>query len=196
MGVDQRSFTLKQNYIPAQMETIKKWHALYTKPQWEKKVADLLSAKDIQSYCPVNRVYRQWSDRKKMVTVPLFTGYVFVNIDERRQVAVRSTAGVINFVYWLNKPAVIQDNEITLIKKFLNENVNVQLERVEIRNNDTVRVTHGALLGLEGAVISASGNVIKVLLPSLGFMMTAEVNVSHVELVQRNGSQSTSLLSA
>lgn len=177
------------------METsTKKWYALYTKPRWEKKVADLLSAKDIENYCPVTRVPRQWSDRKKMITVPLFTGYVFVRIDEKRQLAVRSTTGVINFVYWLSKPAIIQEEEITLIRKFLNENENVQLERVEVRNNDTVRVTHGVLFGLEGTVLSASRNVIKVLLPSLGFMMTAEINASHVELVQRNQPQSTSLL--
>lgn len=177
------------------METLtKNWYALYTKPRWEKKVADLLSAKGIESYCPVTRVPRQWSDRKKMITVPLFTGYVFVNLDEKRQVAVRSTTGVINFVYWLNKPAIIQEEEITLIKRFLNENENVQLERVEIRSNDTVRVTHGVLFGLEGTALSASRNVIKVLLPSLGFMMTAEVRSSHVELVHRNQSQSTSLL--
>jgi transcription antitermination factor NusG len=177
------------------METLTdKWYALYTKPRWEKRVADLLSAKDIESYCPVTRVPRQWSDRKKMITVPLFTGYVFARIDEKKQVAVRSTTGVINFVYWLSKPAIIQDEEITLIRKFLNENENVQLERVEIRNNDTVRVTHGALFGFEGTVLLASRNVIKVLLPSLGFMMTAEVKASHVELIQRNPSQSISLL--
>ncbi len=176
------------------METSTKWFALYTKPRWEKKVADLLSSKNIENYCPVNRVYRQWSDRKKKVSVPLFTGYVFVKIDEQKHLSVRSTAGVINFVYWLNKPAVIQEEEITLMKKFLNEYENVQLEKVAIRNNDTVRVTDGVLMGLEGTVLSASRNVVKVLLPSLGFMMVAELSISHVELIQANQSQSTSLV--
>src|SRR6266852_5926070 len=117
-GSGSAKLYLKTKLYLSAMEILTKWYALYTKPRWEKKVADLLSAKDIESYCPVNRVYRQWSDRKKMISVPLFTGYVFVNIDEKRQVAVRSTTGVINFVYWLNKPAVIQDEEIALIKKF------------------------------------------------------------------------------
>jgi transcription antitermination factor NusG len=175
------------------METPAKWFALYTRPRWEKKVADLLSAKDIENYCPVNRISRQWSDRKKLVSVPLFTGYVFVRIEEKNQLTVRSTAGVINFVYWLNKPAVIREEEIVLIKRFLNEYENVQLEKVAIQNNDTVRVTGGALMGLEGMVLSASRNVVRVLLPSLGFMMMAEVSVSNVELVQRNQSPSTFL---
>ncbi|HXB07450.1 MAG TPA: UpxY family transcription antiterminator [Puia sp.] len=173
------------------METSAKWYTLYTKPRWEKKVADVLSSKNIENYCPVNRVYRQWSDRKKMVNVPLFTGYVFVKTDEKSHLAVRSTTGVINFVYWLTKPAVIREEEIALIKKFLNEFENVQLERVAIENNDTVRVTGGVLTGLEGMVLSASRNAVKVLLPSLGFMMVAELSRSHVELIQRNQSQST-----
>jgi transcription antitermination factor NusG len=168
------------------------WYALYTKPRWEKKVADLLSARHIENYCPVNKVYRQWSDRKKIITVPLFTCYVFVKLDERMQSSARSTAGVINFVYWLNKPATIRDEEITLIKKFVNEYENVQLEKVSVRPSDTVRITQGALMGQEGLVTSASKKVIKVLLPSLGFMMSAEVNVAHVEVIRQNQSQPAS----
>lgn len=168
------------------MSTLSNWYALYTKPRWEKKVSDLLSAQNIENYCPVNRVYRQWSDRKKMITVPLFTCYVFIRIDEKNRLSARSTAGVINFVYWMNKPAIIRDEEIALIKRFLNDYENVQLEKVPVRNNDTVRITNGVLMGQEGMVLSASDKVIKVILPSLGFMMMAEVNVSHVELIKQN----------
>ena len=164
------------------------WYALYTKPRWEKKIADLLSAKNIENYCPVNRVYRQWSDRKKMITVPLFTCYVFVKLDEKNQLSARSTVGVINFVYWLNKPAIIRDEEIGLIKRFLDDYENVQLEKIPVQNNDTVRITNGALMGQEGMVLSVSNKMIKVILPSLGFMMMAEVSVSHVELLKQNPS--------
>src|SRR4030081_78378 len=122
---------------PEAMTNSENWYALYTKHRWEKKVADLLSVKNIENYCPVNRVYRQWSDRKKMITVPLFTCYVFVKIDEKKQLSTRSTIGVINFVYWLNKPAIIHDEEIALIKKFMNEYENVQLEKIPVQNNDT-----------------------------------------------------------
>ena len=159
------------------------WYALYTKQRWEKKVADLLSVKNIENYCPVNKVYRQWSDRKKMVTVPLFTCYVFVKIDEKRQLSARSTAGVINFVYWLKKPAIIPDEEIALIRKFLNDYENVQLEKIPVQSNDIVRITNGVLMGQEGMVLSTSNKVVKVILPSLGFMMMAEVKISHVELL-------------
>jgi transcription antitermination factor NusG len=176
----------KEPQYPDAMAKPANWYALYTKPRWEKKVADLLSAKNIETYCPVNRVYRQWSDRKKMITVPLLTCYVFVKVDEKQQLLARSTAGVINFVYWLNKPAIIRDEEIALIKKFLNDYENVQLEKIPVRNNDTVRITNGVLMGQEGMVVSASTRSIKVILPSLGFMMMAEVNASHVEIIKQN----------
>ena len=152
-----------------------RWYALYTRPGWERKVADLLTAKSIENYCPVTKVYRQWSDRKKMIKIPLFTGYVFVNIDEKQHLSVRSTSGVINFVYWLSKPALIRDEEITLIKKFLGEYDNVQLERITVQSGTTVLIKNGVLMGREGIVFSASGKTVKVMLPSLGFMIKAEV---------------------
>jgi len=73
------------------------WYALYTKPRWEKKVADLLSKRKIVNYCPLNKVQKQWSDRKKIVLEPLFRSYVFVRISESRQPEIRQIDGVVNF---------------------------------------------------------------------------------------------------
>jgi transcription antitermination factor NusG len=160
------------------------WYALYTKPRWEKKVADLLTKKKIVNYCPLNRVQKQWSDRKKIVLEPLFKSYVFVCIPETRQLDIRQTDGVINFVYWLGKPAVIRDNEIDVIKRFLHDYENVQLEKAEVNLNDTVRVTHGPLLFMEGNVVEVKHKTVKVLLPSLGFTLVAEVDKTHIEKVK------------
>jgi transcription antitermination factor NusG len=165
------------------MESIKKWYAIYTRPRWEKKVAELLTRKKIENYCPVNRVYRQWSDRKKIVQEPLFTSYVFVNIDKTEQLTVRSTDGVINFVYWLSKPAVIRNEEIDIIKHFLNEYDNIKLEKVEVKTNDVVRIISGPLMEYKGLVVSLKSKSVKILLPSLGYMMYAEVSTNSIEIV-------------
>jgi len=165
------------------MQISKKWYALYTRPRWEKKVADLLSRKNIESYCPVNKVSRQWSDRRKIVLEPLFTSYVFVRIDESEQVLARATDGAINFVHWLSKPAVIRNEEIETIRRFLNEYDNIQLEKVSLKANDTVRITSGALMNQLGMVVSMKSKSVKVHLPSLGYMMYAEVETSNVEAV-------------
>ena len=108
----------------------KKWYAVYTKPRWEKKVDKLLTEKGIESYCPLQKIQRQWSDRKKIVEEPLFKSYVFVRIPDAEQTALRKVNGVVNYVYWMGKPAVVKDREIEVIKKFLDEYENVQVEPV------------------------------------------------------------------
>src|SRR5687767_5047441 len=99
----------------------KKWYAVYTKPRREKKVDKLLNEKGMESYCPLQKIQRQWSDRKKIVEEPLFKSYVFVRISDEQQTELRMVNGVVNFVYWMGKPAIIKDKEIEIIKKFLNE---------------------------------------------------------------------------
>ena len=96
---------------------IRKWLAVYTRPRWEKKVNQLLSEKGVESYCPLNKVRRRWSDRMKIVEEPLFKSYVFVKVNDEDRSVVRMTAGVINFVYWEGKPAVIKEKEINAMIK-------------------------------------------------------------------------------
>src|ERR1700712_1249639 len=97
------------------------WYAVYTKPRWEKKVYALMTERGITAYCPLNKVRRKWSDRVKTVEEPLFSSYVFVQAEDDGLTNVRMVGGVVNFVYWQGKPAVIPEREILTIKKFLNE---------------------------------------------------------------------------
>ena len=83
-----------------------RWFAIYTRPRWEKKVNHLLLQKGIESYCPLNKVRRKWSDRIKTIEEPLFKSYVFVRIADEERTPVRMTNGVVNFVYWNGKPAL------------------------------------------------------------------------------------------
>ena len=161
----------------------KKWFVVYTKPRWEKKVARAFEQKKIEYYCPLNRVQRQWSDRKKIIEEPLFTSYVFVRINELDQTAVRMADGVVNFVYWLQKPAVVRVEEIEAIKRFMNEYTDVHLEKKPISINDKVRVINGPLMQREGNVVGIKNKTVKLLLPSLGYAMTAEVHSANVEII-------------
>ena len=61
------------------------WYAVNTRPRWEKKIAKVLDTKGIENYCPVNKVTRQWSDRKKVILEPLFKCYVFVKIEDEKK---------------------------------------------------------------------------------------------------------------
>ena len=99
----------------------KRWLVLYSKPRWEKKVDAALIRKGIESWCPLNKVQKHWRDRKKIIEEPLFKSYVFVKISETERSEVLITPGVLNFVYYVGKPAIIRDDEIKNIKEFLLE---------------------------------------------------------------------------
>ena len=165
------------------------WYAVYTKPRFEKKIAETLSKKGFENYCPLNRVLRQWHDRKKVVLEPLFNSYIFVHTDENRMIDIRRIPGVINFVYWLKKPAVISAGEIDLIRKFLNEYSDVTLEKIPIKINDNIRILRGPLMYKEGNVIGIHNRTVKVLLPSLGYQMVAQVERNNIEILPGNLSQ-------
>ena len=161
----------------------KNWYVVYTRPRWEKKVARQLDQKNIEYYCPLNRVQRQWSDRKKIIFEPLFTSYVFVRLETADNIPVRQMQGVINFIYWLKRPAVVRDEEIEVIKRFLAEYQSVQLEKTSVSVNDQVRIISGPLMERQGNVLEIRNRRIKVSLPSLGYTIVAEVEKGNVELL-------------
>lgn len=163
----------------------KKWYAVYTKPRWEKKVDKLLIEKGMESYCPLQKIQRQWSDRKKIVEEPLFKSYVFVRIADEEQTEMRMVNGVVNFVYWMGKPAIIKDREINIIKKFLNEYDNVEVERVEIEPNNKVFINSGALMDKEATVLSVMKNTVKVVIESIGLCLVASIDKSKVTVLKK-----------
>lgn len=168
------------------MITQPRWYAVYTKPRWEKKVAELLSRKGIENYCPLNKVLKQWHDRKKVVEEPLFTSYVFVYVSTSELTDVRKTEGILNFVYWLGKPAVIREDEIKTIQHFLGSYREVVLEKTRIMPEDTVQVIEGPLMNREGKVLEVFHKSVKVILPSLGYALVAQLDKSSVEVIVGN----------
>jgi transcription antitermination factor NusG len=163
----------------------KKWYAVYTRPRWEKKVHRLLQEKKVVSYCPLNKVHRRWSDRIKVVEEPLFKSYVFVQIDESEKTAVRMVNGVVNFVYWLGKPAIIKDKEIETIKRFLGEFDNVEVRRTEMRPGGKVVVEGGVLMGRKGVIRKILHNRVEVAIESLGYTLTAYLDKSKISVVDK-----------
>jgi transcription antitermination factor NusG len=161
----------------------RKWHAVYTKPRWEKKVNALLLAKGIITYCPLNRVRKKWSDRVKMVEEPLFKSYVFVHINQAELGPVRMTNGVLNFVYWNGKPAIVKDREIEVIKKFMNEFENVQVIPVSLQPNQRIRIERGLLMNKEGIIQKVLHKKVEVIIESLGYALVATLDKKNVQPV-------------
>jgi transcription antitermination factor NusG len=152
------------------------WYAIYTKPRWEKKVHSLLSEKKIESYCPLNKVRKKWSDRMKIVEEPLFKSYVFAKVNEEERTKVRMTAGVMNFVYWQGKPAIIPAKEIETIRKFLNEYENVMAEPIQLKEDGKVIIRQGLFMDQEAKILKIEGNRVKVIIESIGYTLVASID--------------------
>ena len=159
------------------------WYAVYTRPRWEKKVASLLQDKGINNYCPLNKVMRQWSDRKKVIQEPLFKGYVFVQVSDADKWELLTVNGIVNYVHWLGKPAVIRNAEIEIIRKFLHEFNDVEVTENRMDLHKTVRVKQGVFMNYRGIVLELQGNKAKVLIESMGIQLSAFFDKKNLELV-------------
>jgi transcription antitermination factor NusG len=161
-------------------ESKKKWYAVYTKPRWEKKVYGLLSDKGMEAYCPLNRVRKKWSDRVKWVEEPLFKSYVFVKVEEDEQTQIRFINGVVNFVYWLGKPAIIKDKEIEIIRKFLNEYDEVWAEPIGLQKDARVKIRRGVFMDKEAKIVKVLNNKVQVIIESIGYSLMAVIDKSNL----------------
>ncbi len=165
------------------MNEIKKWYVVYTRPRWEKKVAGILLGKGIEHYCPLNKVMKQWSDRKKIVLEPLFKGYIFVKLQETTKWEIKNIDGILNFVYWLGKPAVVRETEIVTIKKFLQEFSSVEVIERKLDINSKVLIKQGVLMNYHGIIVEIHGNKAKVNIESMGIQLSAVFDKKNLETV-------------
>ncbi|NBX12194.1 MAG: UpxY family transcription antiterminator [Chitinophagaceae bacterium] len=160
-----------------------KWFAIYTKPRWEKKVNQLLTDKGVECYCPLNKVKRKWSDRTKTVEEPLFKSYVFVKVSEEERTKVRLTNGVVNFVYWNGKPAIVREKEIQAIKLFLDEHENVQVRPMDLTVQQRVLITSGTFMDRTATVLDVRKKEVKVSIDSLGYELVALIDKNKIALL-------------
>lgn len=149
------------------------WYALYTKPRNEKKVAEKLSQMGIEAYCPLVAKVKKWSDRYKKVEEPLLPSYVFVQIEEANRNLVFQIPGVVQYVFWLGKPAVILPKEIAALKNYLEKPVvNVQIDN--LKPNHSIQIQEGPFQGESAFVKQISATKITLVLSSLNLILTIE----------------------
>lgn len=147
------------------------WFAIYTRPKNEKKVVAGLEKIGIEVYCPMVKQLKQWSDRKKKVEVPLINSYVFVNIEESDRNIVFEIPGVVRYLFWLGKPAVIQEQEIEVLRASL-KGILSTVEVNEIQPGDNLTISNGPFQGKEGVVSQVEKNNIRLVLKELGVVIT------------------------
>jgi len=173
-----------ENSLPLKPSAGRNWFVIYTRPRWEKKVDSLLQMQDIKSYCPLKKQRHQWADRMKDVEVPLFSSYVFVYINPREELKVRLTLGVVNFVYYMGKPARIREAVIEDIRYYLEffpDSEVVSLRDMEV--GDRVKIKEGLMAQHQGEVIKLHGKNVLVVIDNLQCALITKVPVSALELI-------------
>ncbi len=135
-----------------------KWYAIYTLPNHEKKIYELLTQKKIHAFLPLQTTIRKWSDRRKKIYVPLFSCYVFVKITAKEYFLVLNTPGVIRYVTFEGKAASIPESQIRLIKNILEFNLEIEEVSGTIEKGEKVEVKFGILRGLMGELIEFANN--------------------------------------
>ena len=148
-----------------------KWFVLYTKPQFEIKVAEALQKIGVRAYCPVYTQLKQYSDRKKIVTKPLLRSYVLVKIEDKDRDQVFEIPGVVRYVFWLGKPAIVREDEIVLMENNLSgiyESISVST----LEKGAAYTIPEGPFKGLSGKVVHLDHNKMQLELPSLGMLVT------------------------
>jgi len=148
-----------------------KWFVLYTKPNYELKVAEGINSLGIHAYCPTFTQIKHYTDRKKKVQKPLLPSYVMVQLAEQDRPKVFAIPGVVRYLFWLGKPAEVREEEIVLLKKNLSGIFDeVRISKLSIGKEYTI--PSGPLKGQTGTVIDILKNKLRLELPSLGLFVT------------------------
>jgi transcription antitermination factor NusG len=143
--------------VPGEGES--SWFAIQTRPRYEKKVISELQEKDINAFLPLFSVARRWSDRKKVVHLPLFPGYVFVRVVPTlgARVSILRTNGVTSFVGVRGIGTPIPDREIEALRTVIQQNVAFE-PYPYLKIGERVCIRGGCLDGIEGMLTAINGD--------------------------------------
>jgi transcription termination/antitermination protein NusG len=134
------------------------WFAVQTRPRHEKRASAELREKGISTLLPLSSETRQWSDRQRIVELPVFPQYLFVRIEPRldKRLSVLRTNGITNFVGQRGMGTAIPDEQIERIQTVL---VEVPMRSHAYTNvGNRVRIKGGALEGIEGILTAVNGD--------------------------------------
>jgi transcription antitermination factor NusG len=175
-----------ESFTQTQKENKNKWLVVYTKSRWEKKVDKLLKTQNIQSFCPLVKTNRRWVDRNKLIELPLFSSYLFVNGDQKELLKVRQTIGVVNFVHHCGKPATLNDTEIERIRSLVDNYHDIEtvsLPRIKV--GDIMKIQDGVLLDWQGEVLKIQGKSVIMFMEQLNCALVVNMEKTKMCLLNK-----------
>ena len=161
------------------------WYAIYTRSRSEKAVNTELSLTGIESYLPLKKTIRVWSDRKKMVEVPLFNSYVFVKVSEKEYMKVLQTFGVTRYITFEGQAVSIPEQQINAVRAYLNETEPIPLDdQLKLAPGKNVLITSGPMTGMTGILLNIEGkNRVKVEIDAIGQSLIITIPPQNIEII-------------
>jgi transcription antitermination factor NusG len=145
-----------------------KWHVLYTKPRHEIKALERLAQNGFEVYCPMKTTLKQWSDRKKKVSEPLLPSYLFIKTAEKKRSIPLTDPSVLNYIFWLGKPAIIRESEIAALKGIITKDKAQEFEIKQLKIGDKIDINKGQIKSKNAIIKTISNNYITAELKELG----------------------------
>jgi transcription antitermination factor NusG len=160
------------------------WYAIYTRHQHEKSVAHNLTRKGFETFLPLYSASHRWKDRTKVVSLPLFPCYVFLNGDSSRRLDILSTPGIYEIISFANQPAAIPRKEIEDLRRIVESGIAIDPYPF-IQSGETVRIKSGPFAGVQGTLVRKK-NLCRLVLSVeiLGKAAVVEIEASLVERIK------------
>lgn len=163
------------------MDNELKWYVIYTKARAEKKINERLNKIGIDTYLPLIKTLKQWSDRKKKIEVPLINSYIFVKANKQNYLDILQTDGVAKFIKFNETPATIPDSQIFSLKLLLNETQFIPELNQGFMKGDIIEIKHGIFKGFNGEIIEKKGkHLLVVNINQLNISVSLEISVENV----------------
>ncbi len=171
---------MKQEMLSKRSVAGRLWMVVYTKSNYEKKAHQLLEMQGLHSFCPIIKVRRKWADRMKTIEVPLFKSYLFVHVNPYEHLQVLQTTGVINYVNYCGKPAIVRETDIERIRDILNQYEEIESVSARyLKSGDMVVIKDGALNNKQGEIVKIEGKSVLIVIKELDCALIATVKVDY-----------------
>ncbi len=131
---------------------LKRWYAVQVRPRHEKAAALNLESKGLECLLPLYRAVHHWSDRQKILHLPLFPGYVFCRFEEAIRVSVLTCPGVVRVVGAGRRPVPVEEQEIASLRAVAHSGLHAKPWEF-LQAGQTVRIVQGPLTGVEGLLV-------------------------------------------
>lgn len=159
------------------------WYVLYTKSRSEKKVNQRLINIGIETYLPLKKSVRQWSDRKKIVDMPLINSYIFIKTRRDNLFELIKIEGITRYISFSGRPVVVRQKEIDILKKFLEEGTDIEVLDGVPKVGKDIKFTSGIFKDYKGKILKVNRkNQLQIEIESINKTLVVTVDLDVIKL--------------